>query len=82
MERFNVLCIFRPEETKFFLNLIKFEISNVKLECQLDFIVMNFVEQSKLNRIGEIQIWWNLQLSKKVFDKEEIVLFLSLLVIF
>ena len=56
MERFNVLCIFRPEETKFFLNLIKFEISNVKLECQLDFIVMNFVEQSKLNRIGEIQI--------------------------
>ena len=49
MERFNVLCIFRPEETKFFLNLIKFEISNVKLECQLDFIVMNFVEQFKQN---------------------------------
>ena len=56
MERFNVLCLSRPEETEFFLNLIKFRIRNVKLECQLDFIVMNFVEQSELNRTREIQI--------------------------
>ena len=39
----------RRDETEFFLNLIKCEISNVKLQCQLDFIVMNFVEQFKQN---------------------------------
>lgn len=77
MERFNVLFLSRPEETEFFLNLIKFRIWNVKLECQLDFIVMNFVEQSELNRTREIQIWWNLQLiTKKGSKRRKMILFL------
>ena len=62
----------KADKTEFFLNLIKFQISNVKLQCQLDFIVMNFVEQFKLNRTREykrwnLQLWLKGRIGKKIF---------------
>ena len=64
-ERFHIS---RRDDTEFFLNLIKCEISNVKLRCQLDFIVMNFVEQFKQNwKKGNF--WWNLQLCTVSFKE-------------